>query len=171
MHQPEGFAKGTEHLVCKLKRSIYRLKQSPVCWNSVLDAQLKQMGFVQTTSDPCLYVSTEGELCIVAVYVDDVVIAGKSDEKFSEVKKSVGMRFKLKDMGELHYFLGMKIIQDHKFAYTENVLQKFDIMNAKEISTPVDPSTKLFKETEESDAVSKTLSVSNRKPALLVDWI
>ena len=59
MRQPKGFVtKGKEHLVCKLKRSIY---QSPIarCWYSVLDTQLKQMGFVQTTSDPCLYVNTE----------------------------------------------------------------------------------------------------------------
>ena len=37
MRQPEGFiAKGQEHLVCKLKKSIYGLKQSPRCWNTVL---------------------------------------------------------------------------------------------------------------------------------------
>ena len=54
MKQPEGFAaKGQEHLVCKLKRSIYGLKQSPRCWNSALDCHLKRMGFLQTVSDPC----------------------------------------------------------------------------------------------------------------------
>ena len=53
MHQPEGYVtEGHEHLVCKLKRSIYGLKQSPHCWNSALDGQLKAMGFAQTTSDP-----------------------------------------------------------------------------------------------------------------------
>ena len=47
--QPKGFvAKGLEHLFSKLKRSIYGLKQSPRCWNSALDSQLKKMGFVQT---------------------------------------------------------------------------------------------------------------------------
>lgn len=56
MKQPEGFiAKGQEHLVCKLKRSIYGLKQSPRCWNSALDSQLKTMGFAQTSSDPSLH--------------------------------------------------------------------------------------------------------------------
>ena len=54
MKQPEGFvAKGQEHLVCKLNRSIYGLKQSPRCWNSALDNHLNKMGFKQTTSDPC----------------------------------------------------------------------------------------------------------------------
>lgn len=44
------------------------------------------MGFAQTTSDPCLYVSTEEEMFVIAVYVDDIVLAGKSDRKMSEVK-------------------------------------------------------------------------------------
>lgn len=68
--QPDGFVtKGQEHLVCKLKQSIYSLKQSPPCWNSALDSQLKKMGFMQTTSDPCLYIAAEGEMFIIAVYV------------------------------------------------------------------------------------------------------
>ena len=55
MKQPEGFAKKRkEHLVCRLRRSIYGLEQSPRCWNSVLDRKLKEMGFVQSTGDPCI---------------------------------------------------------------------------------------------------------------------
>ena len=66
MRQPEGFiAEGQEHLVCKLKRSIYGLRQSPRCWYFALDCKLKEMGFRQTPSDPCLYVSTEGEMFFV----------------------------------------------------------------------------------------------------------
>ena len=59
MKQPEGFiADGQEHLVCKVRKSIYGLKQSPRCWNS-LNAQLKTMGFNQSASDPCIYISLE----------------------------------------------------------------------------------------------------------------
>ena len=55
MKQPEGFVvDGKEHLVCKLKQSLYGLKQSPRCWNSTLDAHLKGMGYVQSTNDPCI---------------------------------------------------------------------------------------------------------------------
>ena len=43
MKQPKGFiVKGQEHLVCKLKQSIYDLKQSPQCWNSALDTESTQ---------------------------------------------------------------------------------------------------------------------------------
>ena len=46
MKQPTGYErKGEEHLVCRLKKSIYGLKQSPRCWNTALDAHLKRMGF------------------------------------------------------------------------------------------------------------------------------
>ena len=53
MKQPEQFeGKGKEHLVCKLKRSIYGLKQSSRCWNEALDKHLKKMGFKQSENDP-----------------------------------------------------------------------------------------------------------------------
>ena len=135
MKQPEGFIeKGKEHLVCRLRRSIYGLKQSPRCWNSVLDRKLKNMGFVQTTGDPCIYVKEEGgEIFTIAVYVDDILLAGKSDQKINEVKQALAELFQMKDMGQLHYFLGVKVIQkpDSKEiwigqeAYTKSVLERF----------------------------------------------
>ena len=169
MRQPEGFAaKGQEDLVCKLKRSIYGLKQSPRCWNSVLDSQLKQMGFVQAKGDPCIYVTSEGEMFIIAVYVDDIVLAGKSDKRMTEVKEQLAEHFQVKDMGELHYFLGVKIVQDKESgevsigqpAYTTTVLQKFGMEHAKPVNTPVDSSTKLMKATDEDECVDQKLYTS-----------
>ena len=87
MRQPEGFiVKGQEHLVCKLNKSLYGLKQSPRCWNYVLDEHLKS--FVQTPSDPCIYVSDDdSNPFVIAVYMDDIVLAGPSDQKIAEVKQ------------------------------------------------------------------------------------
>ena len=82
MKQPEGYEeKAKEDLVCKLKRSIYGLKQSPRCWNHTLDSQLKKMGFAQSNSDPCLYISITEEPFIIAVYVDDIPLAGRSIQR------------------------------------------------------------------------------------------
>ena len=69
MSQPEGFVKkGKENFVCRLKKSIYGLKQSPRCWNMALDDHLKRKKFKQTKGDPCLYVSTDKtETVIIAV--------------------------------------------------------------------------------------------------------
>ena len=90
MKQSEDFVKqGQEKLVCGLKKSIYGLKQSPRCWNQALDVQLKTMGFKQSTNDPCIYISTADSLLIVAVYVDDIVLAATVRNyrfpKFSDV--------------------------------------------------------------------------------------
>ena len=139
MKQPEGFAvKGQEPLVCRLNRSIYGLKQSPRCWNSVLDSHLNKMGFTQTNSDPCLYVPSEGEMFIIAVYVDDILLAGKCDERMIGVKSALSERFDVKDMGELHYFLGVNINQNQNGdvwigqpVYTQTILEKFGMNNAK----------------------------------------
>ena len=162
MKQPEGFIEeGQEHLVCRLKRSIYGLKQSPRCWNSALDVQLKEMGFAKSTSDPCVYMSTEGEMFVIAVYVDDIVLAGKTDERIAEVKKALSERFKVKDMGNLHYFLGVKVAQNYDTGetwigqglYTESILRKFGMEDSKPVNTPVDTSTKLVTATEDCETI------------------
>ena len=72
MKRPKVFiVKGKKHLVFKLNKSIYGLKQSPRRWNEVLDDKLKQMGFAQTTGDHCIYTAVKGEMFVIAVYVDD----------------------------------------------------------------------------------------------------
>ena len=60
------------------------------------------MGFKQSTSDPCIYTSKTKSDClfILAVYVDDILLAGKSQQKIAQVKANLGKRFQLKDMGE-----------------------------------------------------------------------
>ena len=154
MRQPEGFVEqGKEHLVCRLKRSIYGLKQSPRCWNHALDSKLREMGFEQTSSDPCLYVhfDSEGVMFLVAVYVDDIVLGGRSEAKMNAVKKELSQKFEMKDLGPLHHFLGVKVIQDHlteiiwigQPSYTEKMLQKFGMYDSKPVSTPVNPDVKL----------------------------
>ena len=103
MTQPEGFTnEKDEHKVWKLKKSLYGLKQAPRCWNMTLDHHLKTMSFEQTS-----YVSSKGELFFIAVYVDDIILAGKSIERMNEVKSALSAQFDVKDLGDLHYFLGV----------------------------------------------------------------
>ena len=102
MKQPEGYVvKGKEGLVCKLKKSIHGLKQSSRCWNSTLDDYLKQIGFLQTAGDPCLYMASEGEMFLIAIYVDDILLAGKSMKRINTVKQALSQKFLVKDMGGL----------------------------------------------------------------------
>ena len=114
MKQPERYEiKGKEHMVCKLKRSIYGLKQSPRCWNQALDKHLKKMGFKSSTNDPCIYTQNSGgEVSILAVYVDDIVLAGKSTKKIQQIIKEIADKFVVRDMGKLYHFLGVKVRQE-----------------------------------------------------------
>ena len=123
------------------------------------------MGFVQTPSDPCLYVSSEVELFIIAVYVDDILLAGKSDKRMKEVKRALSAQFEVKDLGDLHYLLGVAVNQNHaeksiwigQPTYTSTILEKFGMKEAKPIATPVNTDSKLVKATEKDELVDKYL--------------
>ena len=166
MRQPEGYViKGKEHLVCRLKQSLYGLKQSPRCWNSTLDTQLKSMGYTPSNHDPCIYTSSDDDFSIIGVYVDDFVVAAKNPEKIEQVKTALSQQFDVKDLGELHNFLGVKIDQDRKRgtiwigqpAFAESILEKHGMSEAKSVKTPVSKNVKLLKATKESEIVDQTL--------------
>ena len=148
-------------MVCRLKHSIYGLQQSPCCWNFALDNQLKKIGFIQLRSDPCLYVSSDKEPFIIAVYVDDILLAGQTDDRIAEVKKDLASRFDVKDTGEVHYFFGVKMIEDFKGGtvwigqpfYAENISHHFKMSEAKATKSPVNLSLKLCKATYDSECV------------------
>ena len=165
MKQPEGFVvKGKEKMVCRLNKSIYGLKQSPRCWNAVLHEHLCKIGFTQSTSDPCIYTS-DGELTILAVFVDDILLATSSTSRLDEVKQAIARKFTVKDMGELKYFLGVTVDQKTnpaviglcQSAYTRKLLQKFKMDGAKPVATPVDTSQKLMKADDDSELFDKGL--------------
>ena len=167
MTQPEGFVSpGQEHLVCKLKKSIYGLKQSPRCWNSALDVYLKQIGFTQSNSDPCIYFKDAGgEKVYMGVYVDDIVLAARTDKVLQQVKSDLATKFDIKDIGKLHYFLGMSIIQDDDCksvwigqpGYTEKILTKYNMQNCNPVSTPAEPGTKQKLASETDECVDKQM--------------
>ena len=171
MRQPEGYTKPEEeHLVCKLSKSIYGLKQSPRCWNTALHAHLVKMNFEQLHSDPCIYRSkTEGDCFYIGVYVDDIVLAGRDEARIQEVKQMLARKFDIKDLGRLTYFLGMSVVQDQgalttwigQPAYTKKLLGKQKMGDCKPVGTPVSPGSHLVKATDDGPA---TVPVSCGEP-------
>ena len=167
MQQPTGYKKeGEEHLVCRLRKSIYGLKQSSRCWNTALDSHLKKMGFSQSKSDPCIYVSGGGkDTFYIGVYVDDMILAGKDETKMEKVKKELSSKFDIKDLGELSYFLGMSIVQKQEEkvtwmgqpTYTQKLLTKTGMNDCKPVKTPVDPGHRLVKASEDEEALDQPL--------------
>lgn len=101
MNQPEGFEiSEKKHLFCKLKKCIYGLKQYSRYWN---EAHLKSMNFKQLQNYPCIYtLELDEEIFIIAVYVEDVILAGKNQQRIKHFIKMIGYRFDIRDMGKLN---------------------------------------------------------------------
>ena len=156
MSPPEGIKLDHDNLVCKLNKAIYGLKQASKCWNNCIDTYLRKLGFRPSSSDSCLYVRVKDNvLCIIAVYVDDLIIASKCLDQINELKSSLSSNYRMKDLGELRYFLGVNVVQGndkiviHQSPYTKALLNRFNFENANPVSTPVDVSTVLEPRSDE----------------------
>jgi hypothetical protein len=103
MRAPKGFERlGLDvGSLWRLHGSLYGLKQAPLVWNKLLDRVLKSFGWRRLSSDWCIYVwrGSEGRLMILAVHVDDMLLAGNSRELMEEAKGWLAKHFKIKDMG------------------------------------------------------------------------
>ena len=88
MIQPEGFiAKGQEHRVCKLQRSIYGLIQASRSWNIIFDQAVKSIGFRKSIDESCVYSKIkDGKVVFLIPYVDDIVIIRNDVESLTSVK-------------------------------------------------------------------------------------
>ena len=90
MEQPESYAvPGKENLVCHLKKSLYGLRQSPRCWiKSFMEFMISQ-GFQQSAADPCVFIrNVNGQLAIVAVHVDDLILLTETEQEMIDLKAS-----------------------------------------------------------------------------------
>ncbi|KAL2236391.1 UNVERIFIED_CONTAM: Retrovirus-related Pol polyprotein from transposon RE1 [Sesamum indicum] len=95
---------------CRLKRSLYGLKQASRQWNQELTNKLLQFGFAQSLNDYCLFIKGSGtSLIFLLVYVDDLLITGPSESLIQEVKMFLDTAFSIKDLGYAKYFLGLEI--------------------------------------------------------------
>ena len=111
LEQPAGFiVSGREDQVCHLTKSLYGLKQSPKCWNDTLCKALNSMGFVEANGDPCIFVKhCRDNICFLGIYVDDLILVSLSNDVVIDFKKELCSKFKMKDIGMIKYFLGVKI--------------------------------------------------------------
>jgi hypothetical protein len=147
MVQPEGFVQqGQEKKVCRLKKSIYGLKQSALAWNKQLHASLVKLGFKRTFADPGVYYKHIGKHIIVLVfYVDDALFMGSDRTLVLQHKKLFMERWESRDLGAAKEYLGMRITRDRtkrtlrldQSPYAAKVAERFGQVNAKPVSTPL----------------------------------
>ena len=170
MQQPPGYIQpAKEELVCKLKKSIYGLKQSPRCWNERLCEHLKSLVFKESGADPCVFIreSSEKKLEVISMYVDDLLLIAETMEQIKQMKRSLSDTFKMKDLGQLQYCLGVNFnwstngVSLCQKQYLSRILERYRMSEA---NIPMDLNVKLVKDdkcSKKVDSVNYQLMVGS----------
>ena len=132
----------------KLRKALYGLKQSPRVWYNTLATFLASLDFKPLDADSSVF-CRDGT--IIAIYVDDLLLAGASKADIDRIKAALSERFKMSDLGACHFYLGMEVIRDRprrtlrlsQKAYIEKVLQDHGFGSYKPVTTPMETSSRL----------------------------
>ncbi|KAI3692795.1 hypothetical protein L6452_32618 [Arctium lappa] len=165
MKQPEGFISDNKpDWVCKLKKSLYVLKQSPRQWYKKFDLFMLSLGFERSEKDACVYHRSSGGISIyLLLYVDDMLIACRDRSEINRLKDRLKLEFEMKDLGKAHVILGMEIVRDRKSrtlrltqkGYIQKILKRFNLDGAKSVSTPLPRHIKITKDDCPVDDIGK----------------
>ena len=154
MLQPEGFHEGGPNKVCRLKKSLYGLKQAARQWNKKLHSVLTGLGYKRLDSDRSLYLYVKGELRItVPVYIDDITLSCPDPVLIDRAVEELSKHFKLRDLGPTKFLLGVEISQDranHSISlsqrqYIIDMLERYGMQDCNPVTTPLIPGSKLSK--------------------------
>ena len=147
MVQPENFDPGDpKSMVCKLKKSIYGLKEDSRQSYHKFYQVIISYHFEVNAVDDCVYHKFSGSKFIFLVlYVDDILLASSDIGLLHESKRFLTKNFKMKDLGDASFVLGIKIHRDHSWgvlglsqkSYIEKVLARFGMKDCAQGDTPV----------------------------------
>lgn len=161
--QPDGYVKkGKERFVYKLLKALYGLRQAPRAWYSKLNSFLVEIGFERCPYEHGVYTKREnGEVLIIAVYVDDLLVTGSNITVIEKFKKQMNSRFEMSDLGKLTYYLGIEVQQKEGYielkqaGYARKILEKTGMSGCNPTKYPMDPKEQLTKD-EGGKAVDAT---------------
>lgn len=106
---------GAKGKVCKLKKALYALKQSPRAWFERFKIAMVKAGYKQTQANHTLFIKHQGlKMTAQIVNVDDMVVIGNDDVEIAQLKNNLAIEFKIKDFGSLKYFLGIEVVRSTK---------------------------------------------------------
>eukprot|EP00253_Pinus_taeda_P014749 PITA_14749 len=112
MEQPTGFIQTNFSVVCRLKKSVYGLKKAPRAWYAKMDSFFLETNFSRCHFDNIVYTKKVGKsLIILVLYVDDLILTDSDPNLTNHVKSGLNKNFEMTDLGHLHYFLGLQVLQ------------------------------------------------------------
>jgi hypothetical protein len=94
--------------VCRLRRDLYGHKQAPRVWYSRIDSYLRKMVFQRSEVDLNLYFLAGEVPLILVLYVDDLFLT-RDEQRIADCKANLAAEFDMKDLGLMHYFLGVEV--------------------------------------------------------------
>ena len=124
---------------------MYGLKKAPRAWYGQIDNYLQQLGFIKSDADHNInlyYLMVENEPLILFLYVDDLFLTGSS-RLIKDCKRNFAAKFDMKDMGLLHYFLGLEVWQKNgeiflgQRRYATEILKRFRMQHCRPMATPM----------------------------------
>eukprot|EP00253_Pinus_taeda_P017085 PITA_17085 len=125
----------------RLKKALYGLKQAPRAWYERIDSYLMKLGFTRSEADPNLYFKVIDDKPLIPVlYVDDLFLIG-ADPHVHECKRELASKFEMKDVGLMHYFLGLEVWQKlgeiflSQGKYVVKILERFGMVDCKPVTT------------------------------------
>lgn len=131
--------------MCKLKKSLYSLKQAPRQWYKKFDGFMKKTGYYKCNANPYCYFKRSGSSYIMLLlYVDDMLVASSDLNEINKLKKQLSSKYEMKDLDAAKKILMMKISRDRQKdtlqlsqeEYVRKVLEMFSISDAKPVSSP-----------------------------------
>eukprot|EP00253_Pinus_taeda_P032185 PITA_32185 len=129
------------HKSSRLKKALYALKQAPWAWYERIDNYLMTLRFTRSEVDPNLYFKVENDKPLIMVlYVDDLFLVG-ADPLIHKCKRELASQFEMKDLGLMHYFLGLEVWQKpaqiflSQGKYVVKILERFGIVDYKPMTT------------------------------------
>jgi histone deacetylase 1/2 len=151
MKQPPGFEDPKlPHHICKLDKALYGLKQAPRAWFSKLSSKLHSLGFIASKANTSLFIYNKSGITIfVLIYVDDIIVIRSSDHAISALLRDLSGDFALKDLGDLHFLLGIEvqktsnglILSQEKYA--TDLLSRVGMIKCTTCPTPLSSTDKL----------------------------
>ncbi|KAL0406186.1 UNVERIFIED_CONTAM: Retrovirus-related Pol polyprotein from transposon RE2 [Sesamum latifolium] len=145
MQPPEGYIVPDGH-VCRLKWSLYGLKQASRQWNQEFTTQIVAFGFLQSKHDYFLFnKQSDHDFLVLLLCVDDILVVDSSLNMISEVKQYLDHLFTIKDLGVAKYFLGLEIARSAQglsvtqSKYIRDIVKDVGLLDARSTTTPLPP--------------------------------
>ena len=177
---PPGFMSGYRRgEVCRLRRALYGLKQSPRAWFGRFTQAMKKNGYRQSNSDHTLFLKRQGrKITCLIIYVDDMIITGDDVDEIKQLRDNLFQEFEMKDLGMLKYFLGIEVLRSNQGIlisqrkYILDLLTETGMIDCKPVDTPVMVNHELSKDSKEGPTdkgryqrlVGKLIYLSHTRP-------